>query len=69
MKKSSNLHFLLSIAAATAAAAAAAAALEEFELLLLLFDTPWLRSDFASKCSGLVSKLDETEATEWRPDR
>ena len=56
-------YFLLSIAAATAAAAAAAAALEEFELLL-----PWFNRDFASKCNGLVSRLDDTEATECSPD-
>ena len=61
-------YFLLLIAASTAAAAAAAAALEEFELLLFVV-TPWCNRDFASKCSGFVSRLEDTEATECSPDK
>ena len=40
--------------------------------LLLVADvvvTPWLRSDLASKCRGLVSKLEDTEATVCNPDK
>ena len=61
-------YFLLLMAASTAAAAAAAAVLEEFELLLFVV-TPWCKRDFASKCSGFVSRLDDTEATECSPDK
>lgn len=61
-------YFLLLMAASTAAAAAAAAVLEEFELLLFVV-TPWCNRDFASKCSGFVSRLDDTEATECSPDK
>ena len=42
-------------------------------LLLLLVAvvvvTPWLSNDLASKCNGLVSKLEDTEATVCKPDK
>lgn len=57
------------MAATAAAAAAAAAEAAEGEWLLLVVVTPWFNKDLASKCSGLVSKDEETEATECKPDR
>ena len=58
-KRKIAFYFLLSIAAAEAVE----------ELLLLVVVTPWFSRDFASKCNGFVSRLEDTEATECRPDK
>lgn len=56
-----NYHFLVSKAETVVG------------LLLLLVAvvvvTPWLSNDLASKCNGLVSKLEDTEATVCKPDK